>query len=364
MDQHCMQIIQDLSENFNALMAQREHKGIHQEQKMDVVDPQDNRAPRSRSSADRINSEAIDRKRSIGHYDRSKKTMSKNRKRRGISFVSASSQGIASLLHRRKINQLHQPNISLTPLKTKVDSTKERGAKIFLKIARIRALNRANNLLPVWRTPRYVPRCLVLACQQLIGEKRSRERGFDPVQGSNPDDKEKFSEKEKFYQDGERINDVLRPGRRFYACPDSPDMQKIPDIFMEREVVSISSPHLWTLADPAQLYQGSQAGTDLGSDPGTTLKGLESFIGKAQSMSVAFLSGRLMQRKLLELKKNSLMKLKKQTEMVQFTRPALQNLEFLKKKLQKWNGQSFIPETPEMDVFTDPSDTAWGIIVG
>ncbi|OMJ11856.1 hypothetical protein AYI70_g9458 [Smittium culicis] len=290
MDQHYMQIIQDLSENFNALMAQREHKGIHQEQKMDVVDPQGDephirtRAPimeeeffrspieedfrkdiiyerpkfipmnyqppplndaappnfKKTDSAlyniqlslaqltrllDHYNHDQLRRKRQINAEDEdvvlmetmrellsdlasmviqsridsliktielpgrapqliestvkpliendqldtmiaAKKTMSKNRKRRVISFVSVSSQGIASFLQRRKINQLPQPNISPKPLKIKVESTKERVAKIFLKMARIRALNRSNNLLPVWRTPRYVPHCLFLACQQ------------------------------------------------------------------------------------------------------------------------------------------------------------------------------------------------------
>ncbi|OMJ21624.1 hypothetical protein AYI70_g3363 [Smittium culicis] len=30
----------------------------------------------------------------------------------------------------------------------------------------------------------------------------------------------------------------------------------------------------------------------------------------------------------------------------------------------EWNGQSFLPETPEMEIFTDASDMAWGIVVG
>ncbi|OMJ25310.1 hypothetical protein AYI70_g981 [Smittium culicis] len=41
MDQHYMQIIQDLSDKVNATNAQREHQGINQEQTMGVVAPQD-----------------------------------------------------------------------------------------------------------------------------------------------------------------------------------------------------------------------------------------------------------------------------------------------------------------------------------
>ncbi|OMJ18003.1 hypothetical protein AYI70_g5622 [Smittium culicis] len=40
------------------------------------------------------------------------------------------------------------------------------------------------------------------------------------------------------------------------------------------------------------------------------------------------------------------------------------NLSFWVHKLKSWNGQSFLPKTPELEIFTDSSDTAWGIVVG
>ncbi|OMJ08288.1 hypothetical protein AYI69_g11127, partial [Smittium culicis] len=44
--------------------------------------------------------------------------------------------------------------------------------------------------------------------------------------------------------------------------------------------------------------------------------------------------------------------------------PSIQNLLFWKNQLKSWNGLSFLPETPELDIFTDSSDYAWGIVVG
>ncbi|OMJ18159.1 hypothetical protein AYI69_g7137 [Smittium culicis] len=78
-------------------------------------------------------------------------------------------------------------------------------------------------------------------------------------------------------------------------------------------------------------------------------------------MSVALLPGRLMLRRLLELKNTALSTPKSWTATATLTEPAIQNMKFCKKQLTKWNGQSFIPETPELEIFKDSSDNSWGV---
>ncbi|OMJ28323.1 hypothetical protein AYI69_g2204 [Smittium culicis] len=55
------------------------------------------------------------------------------------------------------------------------------------------------------------------------------------------------------------LHDFVRSRRHVYKCYDSSDMQEISEVCVELEDVPISSPPLWSLAEPAHLYRGSQA---------------------------------------------------------------------------------------------------------
>ncbi|OMJ26894.1 hypothetical protein AYI69_g3690 [Smittium culicis] len=96
----------------------------------------------------------------------------------------------------------------------------------------------------------------------------------------------------------------------------------------------------------------------------TSIRNLASFLGKAQAMAAALLSGRLMTRRLLELKNSSLSKTKDWSSKIQLTIPALENLVWWRDSLQGWNGRYFLSENPEVEVFTDASDLNWGIVIG
>ncbi|OMJ13593.1 hypothetical protein AYI69_g8940 [Smittium culicis] len=73
-----------------------------------------------------------------------------------------------------------------------------------------------------------------------------------------------------------------------------------------------------------------------------------SFIEKAQTMSIALLPGRLMTRRMIELKNEALRI----------------NSNWNSESLISWNVRSFLPEIPEVEVFTDASDSGWGIVQG
>ncbi|OMJ26247.1 hypothetical protein AYI70_g321 [Smittium culicis] len=71
-----------------------------------------------------------------------------------------------------------------------------------------------------------------------------------------------------------------------------------------------------------------------------------------------------MLRRLLEPKNKSWMKNTSWTSMVILSDEAIHNLLFWRDQLKKWNGLSFLPETPEIEIFTDANDTAWGVVIG
>ncbi|OMJ23337.1 hypothetical protein AYI70_g2320 [Smittium culicis] len=95
-----------------------------------------------------------------------------------------------------------------------------------------------------------------------------------------------------------------------------------------------------------------------------TIRGLASFIGKAQAMSVAILLRRLNLRKIQELKIKSLESLRDWSETVQLKDHATQNLTWWKEQLSRWYGNCLFPEIPEIELYTDASDTDSGIFAG
>ncbi|OMJ21594.1 hypothetical protein AYI70_g3389 [Smittium culicis] len=88
----------------------------------------------------------------------------------------------------------------------------------------------------------------------------------------------------------------------------------------------------------------------------TSIRNLASFLGKSQAMAVALFLGRLMTRRLLDLKNSSLSKTKDWSSEIQLTISALENLLSWRDSLQEWNGRSFHPENPEVEVFTDATE--------
>lgn len=95
--------------------------------------------------------------------------------------------------------------------------------------------------------------------------------------------------------------------------------------------------------------------------PTCSLHQLPSFIEKAQATTTAVFPARLHTRKLLQLKNQALAQGLQWTSTVSLT-TALPDLQWWIHHLNKWNGLSFIPETPTQEVFTDASDLGWGII--
>ncbi|OMH83609.1 hypothetical protein AX774_g2884 [Zancudomyces culisetae] len=86
--------------------------------------------------------------------------------------------------------------------------------------------------------------------------------------------------------------------------------------------------------------------------------------GKAQSLSVAMTPGILKTRRLIGLKNEARRMGKSWESNVQLTEEAKENLTWWVKQMEKWNGKAFLPEKPELEVFTDASDTGWGVVIG
>jgi Reverse transcriptase (RNA-dependent DNA polymerase)/DNA N-6-adenine-methyltransferase (Dam) len=93
-----------------------------------------------------------------------------------------------------------------------------------------------------------------------------------------------------------------------------------------------------------------------------SLRHLSSFIGKAQAMTIAVFPARLQTRHLLTVKNLALRRCPSWTSTVSLPAPALLELQWWHRQLQSWNGQSFLPATPQHEVFTDASDLGWGIV--
>lgn len=93
-----------------------------------------------------------------------------------------------------------------------------------------------------------------------------------------------------------------------------------------------------------------------------TLRALTAFIGKAQAVTPAVFPARLKTSNLLALKNQLLHQGKTWSSTITLTPPAYLDLEWWVNHLQRWNGLSFLLETPTQEVFTDASNTGWAIV--
>lgn len=93
-----------------------------------------------------------------------------------------------------------------------------------------------------------------------------------------------------------------------------------------------------------------------------TVRQLSSFIGKAQALTVAVFPARLRTRYLLSVKNSALQQGRTWTSTTTLPPTALQELSWWHDQLSNWNGQSFLPALPQHEVFTDASDSGWGIV--
>jgi hypothetical protein len=94
----------------------------------------------------------------------------------------------------------------------------------------------------------------------------------------------------------------------------------------------------------------------------TSVRQLASFVGKAQAMTAAVFPARLRTRTLLQLKNQALRRLHNWSATIQLTPSALTELQWWRDQLSQWNGQGFLPTTPQHELFTDASQEGWGIV--
>jgi hypothetical protein len=93
-----------------------------------------------------------------------------------------------------------------------------------------------------------------------------------------------------------------------------------------------------------------------------TLRALSSFIGKALAMTAAVLPARLKTQYLVHLRNDALRKGKTWTDVITVTEQAKSDILWWAEHLQSWNGHTWIADHPQEEIFTDASDTGWGIV--
>ena len=103
--------------------------------------------------------------------------------------------------------------------------------------------------------------------------------------------------------------------------------------------------------------------TALWTSTTTTIRRLASFIGKAQAAMLAVLPARLQTRHLVACKDRALASGLDWSSNIQLSKEALNDIGWWRDHLQSWTGQSFLPQIPEVDLFTDASDWGWGIVL-
>jgi hypothetical protein len=97
----------------------------------------------------------------------------------------------------------------------------------------------------------------------------------------------------------------------------------------------------------------------------TSVRNLSTFIGKAMATTIAVFPARLMTRHLLSLKNMALRRPSATWEdMIQMDHKASEELQWWMSSLRDWNGTSWVQSPTQLDVFTDASDTGWGIVIG
>jgi Reverse transcriptase (RNA-dependent DNA polymerase) len=93
-----------------------------------------------------------------------------------------------------------------------------------------------------------------------------------------------------------------------------------------------------------------------------TIRALSSFIGKALAMTAAILPARLKTRNLVWLKNQALRTYSSWTASISLTMQVKEDLEWWIESLAQWNGQTWIQQPPQEEIYTDASDLGWGII--
>ena len=95
-----------------------------------------------------------------------------------------------------------------------------------------------------------------------------------------------------------------------------------------------------------------------------TIRNLEAFIGKVHSMTMTVFPARLKTRHMLTTKIKALKKFKTWSSPIVIPTEAKEELFWWLDHLQSWNGQSFLPSSPQVEIFTDASNSGWGIVEG
>ena len=93
-----------------------------------------------------------------------------------------------------------------------------------------------------------------------------------------------------------------------------------------------------------------------------SIRALSSFIGKALAMTAAILPARLKTRNLVWLKNQALRTHSTWTASISLTMQAKEDLKWWIESLTQWNGQTWIQQPPQEEIYTDASDLGWGII--
>ncbi|OAD78744.1 hypothetical protein PHYBLDRAFT_163835 [Phycomyces blakesleeanus NRRL 1555(-)] len=88
-------------------------------------------------------------------------------------------------------------------------------------------------------------------------------------------------------------------------------------------------------------------------NPTITLRQLSSFIGKAQATTLAVLPARLQTRQLISIRNQALYRGLQWTSPIHLSSMARQELQWWIDQLKAWNGHSFLPEVPQVEVICD-----------
>ncbi|OMJ15770.1 hypothetical protein AYI69_g8082 [Smittium culicis] len=222
------------------------------------------------------------------------------------------------------------------------------------------------------------------------------------------------------YDPPKRLYDFPGFGGCIHSHPYPQAVHEMSQILVELQEITVPGASIWAVAKSSHFYQGSQTGPDMGTRSGnqslfvsrrlTNTCGIEGGmhlqheLGLLQSNQAGVSKSKVRDlrrkvQKVAERSKNNVLapgelhrkgtgyvgctltgspdseealgieeQFAVEAEMlgvaVILTEPVIQNLRFWRDQLMTWNGQSFLPETPEMDIYTESRDKEWGIVVG
>jgi hypothetical protein len=95
-----------------------------------------------------------------------------------------------------------------------------------------------------------------------------------------------------------------------------------------------------------------------------TVHQLSSFIGKAIAMTAAVFPARLKIQHLMADKIKALKSDSSWESLVSLSQDATEELLWWRSHLKEWNGLSWITAVTELDIYTDSSDSGWGVVMG